>query len=387
MHFPGELIDGIRNHLYVEMKDLSYAELIAEQKYRQVIVASKRNLYAAVLDDNATLMRFFMTQTDITFNDNFLIRKACTESRPKIIRLLIQVIMKSTQLADCALIYAYENGDTEIFKILIEDKYKVLPRFIINCRNDAALDSACRMGYIDIARIVLERQGSANREPQMDNWRLCNACRLGHLEIVKILLKEFSEETISMDDEKAFRTACSSGHVEIAELLIQDRDMRDLDDHFKKQLAAACCQTGHVGIAKLLLPLVSKDYLRSQDNYIMRTACKMGHFEILELLLAETRSGARVFTDDDLRADKNILLRIVASCGNTKIAEVLLKRLNADDIRQCEALSLSSHEETIDVLVRHMKASDVLKTAAGKFLRGMPGSGVLCRSLIRSISV
>ncbi|GBG25536.1 DNA replication licensing factor MCM2 [Hondaea fermentalgiana] len=122
---------------------------------------------------------------------------------------------------------------------------------------------------------------------------LRKACRMGHIEIVRILLDD-GRVDITASNQYCIRVACQKGNLELVCLLLEHPDVDPTvlnDDAFRTAAAY-----GHLAICQALLawqrPSTSHSALlfdtvdpASQNNYAIRLAAYNGHWSICKLLL------------------------------------------------------------------------------------------------------
>lgn len=161
-----------------------------------------------------------------------------------------------------------------------------------------ALVTACRRGYTDVVKLLLEKEAEVNLPEYYDEDPLEAACECGSVEIVKLLIEKGAhidprEEDLCLPRSFPLASACRSGSVEIVRILIQNGANVNATSRYGSCLALAI-ERGRIDVALLLLqhgarPNVPTD--KTEASYwfyktALTVACSaLGNIEVVTLLL------------------------------------------------------------------------------------------------------
>eukprot|EP01102_Stenamoeba_stenopodia_P011152 TRINITY_DN3415_c0_g1_i1.p1 TRINITY_DN3415_c0_g1~~TRINITY_DN3415_c0_g1_i1.p1 ORF type:complete len:754 (+),score=141.18 TRINITY_DN3415_c0_g1_i1:252-2513(+) len=119
---------------------------------------------------------------------------------------------------------AARSGNTEILKMTWETmKQRGMEIDIDYARNDGvtALNAVAQNGYLEVAKILLERKANPNKCSRNKVSPLLIAAQEGHLEMVKLLLAHGANIHHAVDGATALFIAAQQGHKDIVVVLIE----------------------------------------------------------------------------------------------------------------------------------------------------------------------
>ena len=134
----------------------------------------------------------------------------------------------SVTIKSCTLYWAFRDGNVSLSTKLLADfpKYDVEPKLesTAGLYNDTLLHLACRHGWLDIVKCLIEEYGFApNISDNGNQTPLHYACRYGHLNIVRYLTShqhcDVTATSTSSDHWTPLHYACRYGYMNIVEYL------------------------------------------------------------------------------------------------------------------------------------------------------------------------
>ena len=246
----------------------------------------------------------------------------------------------------------------------------------INATNDKGetyLMIACEGGFIDCARVLIERGAGVNLKGRDFQSALTKACYKGHLDIVTLLIAH-NATPLHYDEENnsPCLIACETGNLELLEwafehggnvnrppgfgdalaiafnydqshivdwLLHHGYDLNYVDGYPRDNPLTMACESDYVGLAEFLLDqgadinINAGEYGRDDEDEVqdaaafpLFSACWKGHIEIVELLIER---GA------DIHMENDAAFVVAAKCGHTAIVQLLLSAgSNIDSISE-----------------------------------------------------
>ena len=273
------------------------------------------------------------------------------------------------KLGQTPLMIAIRYGHNDVIKYT--DVIKLLlgcPNLDINMEDDdgnTALVIACYNGYETVVEMLLcHKQIQVNKVGffRGENTPLEIACIRGHQGVVRILLARDDINTYT-----ALMACCVNGHRnEVLRILLdyedldinlpQESDIINYDDMGRTPLIMAC-KLGHKEVVQLLLgcPKLDVNMADDEGNTALLMACRepLWHLD-RELYLGIVRL---LLTRDDINVnaqnkDKSTALKMACQKGTTEVISMLLKR---DEIQ----MSDQNIEAVVDfVMKRQMDIKD-----------------------------
>lgn len=253
---------------------------------------------------------------------------------------------------DSPITFASEKGYVEIVKLLLSDK-RVDP----SIRSNYAIQYACQNGHVEIVRLLLQ-------DPRVTPH--CTIIRLAsvnnHLEVVKLLLQDKRIDP-SFDNNVTVRHAFGAGHIEIVELLLQDSRVNP--GCLNNCMIRDACKDGKLETVKLLLRCPRVNPATTQISgptgglIIDRSsplliATEMGHIEVVELLLQDSR------VDPTIGGNEAILL--ASKFNRPEIIKLLLRhpKINIKEITDHKILDIAKSVSTITNTPQIQKENELL---------------------------
>ena len=181
---------------------------------------------------------------------------------------------------------------------------------------------ACKAGFIDCARVLLDNNADINYTYQTHSV-LKSACLSGNVNMLNLLI----EHNVTIDDSlimELFESDEILRNTAIATILvtkIRDVNFRRIDSH--DFLHYAACKAGNAIITRMLLERGAR-YVLGRPGLkfwgLLPDAAGAGHLEVVELLLHWNLATERV---SQQRA--NSALCVAAGCGRIKVVQRLVE--------------------------------------------------------------
>ncbi|KAL9642674.1 hypothetical protein ABK040_009753 [Willaertia magna] len=190
---------------------------------------------------------------------------------------------------------------------------------------------ACRLGKYEIAKFLLERGASVEKESAFDGFPLHIAVLGKNFNIVKMLVEEFGEnvdQVIRCYKETPLFTAVSSGNLVITKYLIEKGAKVTHLNYKGVSCLHIACRDDNEQMVKLLLANGGQQIINERTKEENKTtplliACEKGSIKIVNLLL-------EYFAPVDIvNYEGQTPLHIAAKNGNFEIVKLLLSN-NAD---------------------------------------------------------
>lgn len=290
------------------------------------------------------------------------------------------------------------NNQKLLFDIVKTNNLEILQKVIAMAGNDTfsevkldfnkqdpsgatILHLACKEGYLDIAKDLIERYGvNLNLDNTDKTTPLYEACQNGHTEIVKALIEKDRINLKPVQKNKAtpLFIACQNGHTQIVKALIAKDEigLNQAKEEGITPLYVACFQ-GHLDIVKALIAEEKIDLnLAKEDGKTpLYVACSQGKVDIVKALIKKKE------IDLDLSAkDETSPLLIACQKGHCEIVEALfnaganidlLKKRNCEKaVFNCVRLSLcipetsdeNSFTPKMNELIERITSPDSIRT-------------------------
>ena len=270
-------------------------------------------------------------------------------ANPEFVKLLIEKGAKvnaKDNNGQTALMWAAENGRTEIVNVLIKkggvDMVDVPDKLGIT-----AIMYAAEKGHTETVN-VLVRIGSAdvNNVSKYGKTALILAAQNGHTDTVKLLLELGATATINHgndDGNTALILAAEKGHTSTVKLLLDYGATVDMLNDKDETALIIAAREGHTEIVKLLLDkradVNSKNDIR---NTALIYAASRGHTEIVKLLLDKganisirNRDGKTALYYAKKNEIKNLLNSSLGPLGNLEGVTIMEGAINDEDCSIC----------------------------------------------------
>ena len=255
------------------------------------------------------------------------LQAACFRGNTSLVTQLLQLgsdINQAGGLFGSALNAAVVRGALEICECLLDkgaDTGLTTRENLMRKGNMNAVQLASLYGFVEVLRLLLDRENNMSIATNEGFTPLCIACIEGEIEVFRLLMARGATYTQSRRGDTPLMLACFNDHVQIVkELLdgdaqvtknIQDNDGRTplhaasakgflevvkllLESGASSSIAAhtgwtplhAACNNGFVEVAKLFLNHgASTSVTMSSGQTPLYLACEMGHLEVVQLLL------------------------------------------------------------------------------------------------------
>jgi ankyrin repeat protein len=258
---------------------------------------------------------------------------------------------------------------------LVELAKKVLemhPSELQDKSKSLALSWACRMGFADIVKVLLDHGTPVTGAWVEGGPPISWACIGGHLEIVKLLLNEASSSQVNVldgDGRSPLSLAVGSSNLEITKLLIarEDVDVNITDRTGSSSLLWAIGSKSERTELMALKCLISEPRVNiaQRDRYgrtVLSWAAEMGALDAVNILIHSSRRDVQSLLDDPGDTDRGWSpLSWAAYSGHLDVVKALCMtgridvQLASVDKRGQNAVSLAAdrnHGEIIKVLAQ-----------------------------------
>jgi ankyrin repeat protein len=180
---------------------------------------------------------------------------------------------------DMATYYALrsETGDTDVY---VANDYRVY--------NSTTVIEALRVGYLEVAKCLLERGADVNKANDEGETPLYWASRNGHLEVVKTLLAAEAEvDKADNVGQTPLHSASYNGHVEVVKTLLAAEAEVDKTNILGGTPLHSVSLNGHVEVVKTLLAAKAEVNKANEFGVTpLQWASRDGHVEVVKVLLA-----------------------------------------------------------------------------------------------------
>ncbi len=167
--------------------------------------------------------------------------------------------------------------------------------------NSTTLIEASRVGYLEVAKCLLERGADVNMADSRGGTPLCLASRKGHVEVVKVLLEaEADVNKANRWGETPLYWASRNGHLEVVKaLLAAEAEVDKADDDGETPLYRAS-RNGHLEVVKVLLAAKADVHQENWEGETpLHAASRHGHVEVVKTLLAAEAEVDKADNDGD----------------------------------------------------------------------------------------
>ncbi len=252
------------------------------------------------------------------------VKKAIDAKEPKRIEFLrtIENLNFVNEDGWTVLMLAVEGGDTEMVKLLLENK-QIDPN-LADKDGWTALMLAAVKGHTEDLKLLLENEKTnPNLADERGFTALMFAVDKGHAETVKPLLEneETNPNLVNKDGWTALMSAADKGHTEIVKSILENEKTNPNlvnNDGWAALILAA--NKGHTKIVELLLENEKTNPNLAQENGLtaLMYAAGQGHAEVVKLLLKNKQI-------DPNHADENgkTALEIAKDRGNSEMIKIL----------------------------------------------------------------
>lgn len=186
----------------------NYPETCKYYMAKKLLDPTEGLVYACFYGHKNLASLFLENGANTEYKDNLALWTACRTNRIDIIEMLLQKI--SIPVNNCIMHISIENNNVQIVKMLLEKK--LATKFL------EYLYDACKFGFTEIARLILEHSKPNNID--WINHLFINACGTKHIDIVKLFLEYGAD--IHTRDESALRIAIYHHNYELMQFLIKN---------------------------------------------------------------------------------------------------------------------------------------------------------------------
>ena len=309
-----------------------------------------------------------------------LLMEACKNNYTEIVELLlsykkneIDINKKNTQ-GSTALMFASENGNAKIVKLLIENganpdlqnnsgltalmlacdnlKNEVIKLLIENNANinledknsNTALMIACEKNDIETVELLINKNVEINHKNKTLNTPILLATTNNYYEVVEILARNGADvNSTDINGVSPLIQASISGYDEIVKTLINHNVNVNYCINENQTALSLAIARNYNKIAELLIksPI---DITKETRSFI--TACENGNYEIINLLIEK---GIDINATDSVGINA---LSISCAHGYEKIVELLLtnKNINIDTREECLPFKLACDNARIRMM-------------------------------------
>ena len=151
---------------------------------------------------------------------------------------------------------------------------------IMNDIGDTPLHVACKKGYLDIVRFLVQKECNLNVKNAEGNTPLCTALYHEQWDITKVLLTEAHCDVSCVEYRRALHGACTHGRLDIVKLLFRNPkyDINIKDSNRSTPLHSAC-KGGRLDLVEFLLSKANCDTTIKDTNGStpLHVSCRKGH--------------------------------------------------------------------------------------------------------------
>jgi len=310
-------------------------------------------LQAAILKNNINILKLLLEKganPDMQgiYNLTPLMTASSLQDKEEIVIELLKYTKDINHKDDSgsnALIYAVQNGHTDIVRLLLQKNANIDMQS--NIRN-TALILAAQNGHKDIVRLLLDKDANINIKDNAGCTALIRAVMKGHTDIAKLLIAAGTDINIQNNNRcTTLIYAAYNNHTDIVRLLLDKDANVNIKDNNGCTALIFAAQNGHINIVR---SLIQKDadvnMLANNGCTALILAAQNGHADIVRLLL---QKNANV----DIQTNKGwTALILAAQNGHTDIVRLLLQEnANVDMQTNNEWTALiSQHKMVIQIL-------------------------------------
>ena len=223
-----------------------------------------------------------------------------------------------TKDGNTALIFASENGNTEIVKTLLAAGAKVNT---INKYGQTALMYASQNGHTDIVKVLLDSGANVNAMNTYGGTALMTAADKGHTEIVKTLLN--AGANVNAANKQGYTSlivAAKNGHIDTVKTLLAAKpDINAAEKTAGWNALIFATQQENNEMVKLLIDAGANISATNKYKYdALMIASILGNEDIVKTLIA---AGANINTKD---GQGKSALRWAKERGHDNIVKILL---------------------------------------------------------------
>jgi ankyrin repeat protein len=285
------------------------------------------------------------TSLSIIRGDNYqILTRACLKGHLEIVKLLLNRGLTAEDIRDNCSLFLKSYCKDDSFKKINSSLPTSLSyrgfRYVIErqCTENAFI-SACLSGNIDVVTLLLNTGADLTNITYIQAFR--DVCRLGYSDIAELLIRcGLTPADMRSFNNSSFQDACANGHCGIVKIFLNlNVGLKDITADNNNALSLAC-KNKHIDIVNMILdyPPVKRhtlNILRINDNVVFRKACAAGSVDIVKILLSQG------LTARDICTCNNRALRNAHGGGHIKVVKLIFNYLESLGIEVTQALGAS----------------------------------------------
>ena len=284
-----------------------------------------------------------------------------------------------------ALMTACSNGDTQLVKLLLDNKadpnipnklqftasmYAVMNSKVVSLLlahnadvnalticGESALYWACRFGNIKVIKMLLKvGVNLINQKDENGRTPLYIACHMGHMQAVEQLIQAKADLSMPNNDgDTPLHEACLQGHLQIVEKLLQSEIDPNVQNNLQMTPLYVASHINHLQVVKRLLEANADPNIQTSTGTTpLFLASAEGNIQLMDLLLqAQADSNIQAY-------DGSTPLYTTSWRGYLNAVELLLQAQadpNIQDIDGATPLFVASKGGHVDVVEMLLKAT------------------------------
>ena len=212
---------------------------------------------------------------------------------------------------------AAHTGDMKSAHRLISSR-KVSVNQATTAEGITPLFIACQNGFVEVARLLLDKGGEINAATTGGATPLLVACHHGHTEVAQLLLDKGAAIDAAVNKGPTpLLLACQGGFVELVRLLLDKGG--EINTAMKATPLLVACLKGKGAVLRLLLDSgASANACSDIDTSPLHVACNEGHKDVVLILLER---GATI----DKLKDGTTAVDVAANAGHLAVVKMLVK--------------------------------------------------------------
>jgi ankyrin repeat protein len=264
-----------------------------------------------------------------------------------------------------ALHYAAAIGHEEVVKLLLQ---RGADATIVSAWGATPLSSACEGGHLGVVQLLFDHQGvqALGMTASTGATPLHYAARGGREDVVKFLLGKGADANSQREDGwTPFTEALSEGHIGVARMLLEHMGGEDLDarDTYGQTALFHAAGGGHEDMVAFLLSKGAKANIQDEHGAtpFIETAYNSGHVGVARLLLEHMAEGDVNARDN---CGRTALFHAAAFGREDMVAFLLSKGANATIASNpggppLEQAMVGGHVGVVRILLEHMGVQNI----------------------------
>ncbi|HEV2614496.1 MAG TPA: ankyrin repeat domain-containing protein [Gammaproteobacteria bacterium] len=305
-----------------------------------------------------------------------LLENACVNGNVDVARTLfdhgLTLEPKESRKNERLLIVACENGHVNMAALLFEKElYKNISADIL----EYGLERACEEGHVEMAQFLCEHGARIRLDKDEEDKTFLQrnenktllqmVCEKGYVDVLKLLLeKDFYQSISSPELESLLHTACEHGRVAVVDFLLNKGVNINAETSARDTPLHTACKYGQVDVVKLLVQRGADEAARNyRGESVLYTACAHGQIGVVGYYLEHG-------VDINAKIKKGqTLLHIACEHGHVELVKFLLEKgaqVNALDKAWNTPLHVAcrgEHKAVINVLLENHADHDVFNKA------------------------